>query len=58
MSTAAHHLVARDVLTALAPLVTYPVRCWLALSPPPRPERQPAAIVYYGGDAVRRRAAA
>jgi hypothetical protein len=46
MSTAAHR-GARDGLRALALLVTYPARLWLAprTSPPPGP--RPAAIHYF-----------
>jgi hypothetical protein len=47
MSPAAHLPLAKDALTALAPLMTYPARCWLAFSLPPSSERQPAAATYF-----------
>lgn len=58
MSTAAHLPVAKDALTALAPLITYPARCWLALSLPPSSERRPAAATYFESGARRKRHAA
>lgn len=47
MSLAVHLPVAKDALTALAPLMTYPARCWLALDRPLPSERQPAAATYF-----------
>jgi uncharacterized protein (DUF2336 family) len=42
------HSGATDRLHALALLVTYPARLWLASrTPPPRPGRQPAVIQYF-----------
>lgn len=58
MSTAAHLLPAKDALTALAPLVTYPGRCWLALCASPFAERRPAAITYFESSAAHGRQAA
>lgn len=54
MSLAVHLPVAKDALTALAPLMTYPVRCWLALDLPLSSERQPAAATYYSASAEAR----
>ena len=46
MSTATH-IGATEGLHALALLVTYPARLWLASrTPPPQPGRQSAAIHY------------
>jgi len=49
MSTATH-TGARDGLHALALLVTYPARLWLASRTSPPPGRQPAAIHYLLSD--------
>ena len=45
MSTATHP-GAKEGLHALALLVSYPARLWLASRTPPRSGRQPAAIHY------------
>jgi hypothetical protein len=58
MSHATHPLLGKDALTALAPLVTYPARCWLALTPSVLPERQPAAITFFESTAIPERKAA
>jgi hypothetical protein len=49
MSTATH-TGAKDGLHALALLVTYPARLWLASRTSPPPRRQPAAIHYLSVD--------